>query len=186
MINRAIKNNKAGFTIIETLVAISVLLIALAGPLTIASKGLYSSYYSRDEVTAFYLAQEGIEFFRNLRDTNSLSGVRPWDNSFSECVGNGKCRVDVTNNTPGSSGITSCSSDTNRLPGLSCNRLNLDANNIYGYSTGTGTNFTREITVTAIGPSPTVEYRITSTVSWVSPLPNHSITLSEDLTKWQN
>ncbi|MEI7777683.1 MAG: prepilin-type N-terminal cleavage/methylation domain-containing protein [bacterium] len=185
MINKVRKNNKSGFTIIETLVAISVLLIALAGPLTIASKGLYSSYYSRDEVTAFYLAQEGIEYFRNLRDANSLAG-QSWDNHFSEC--SGKCRIDVTNNNPANSGITSCASDTNTLPGFSCNRLNLDTNNIYDYSTGTSTNFTREITVKTIpnGTNPVVEYQITSTVSWVSPLPNHSITLSEDLTKWQN
>ncbi len=179
---------KKGFTIIETLVAISVLLIALAGPLTIAAKGLYSSYYSRDEVTAFYLAQEGIEYFRNMRDTNYLSG-QTWDNHFSDCIG--KCRVDVTNNNPSNSGVTSCSSDNAHLPGLTCNRLNIDVNNIYDYTATAGattTNFTREITVQAIpnGSNPTVEYQITSTVYWVSPLPNHSITLSEDLTKWEN
>ncbi len=138
-------------------------------------------------VTAFYLAQEGIEYFRNLRDTNSLSGL-PWDNHFSDCVGT--CRINVTNNaTPD---ITACNSDTH-LQGLTCEPLKLDSasanpTNLYQYNLGINTNFTREITISAVddGIPISEEYRITSTVYWVSPLPNHSITLSEDITKWQN
>ncbi len=40
------------FTLIETMVAISVLLLSLVGPLSIASKSLQSAYAARDEVTA--------------------------------------------------------------------------------------------------------------------------------------
>ena len=38
----------SGFTLIETLVAISLLLIAVASPLTIAQKGLASAIYAKD------------------------------------------------------------------------------------------------------------------------------------------
>lgn len=192
---------KKGFTIIETLVAISILLIAIAGPLTIAAKGLFSSYYSRDEVTAFYLAQEGIEYFRNLRDTNTLNG-QPWDSNFVDSTGqpcslDNPCRIDVTNGdlTNGdltNPVITSCQGD-HHLPGLICEPLKLDSTgsnptNLYQYNAGNDTNFTREISVIQrmdISNNLIPEYEIISTVHWVSPLPNNSITLSEDITDWQ-
>lgn len=61
-----------GFTIIESLVAISILIIAITGPLAIVAQSLRSSYFSRDQMTAFYLAQEAVEYIRNIRDKNSL------------------------------------------------------------------------------------------------------------------
>ncbi len=67
--------NKNGFTLIETLVAISILLLSIVGPLEIASKGLFSAFYARDEILAYYLAQEGLEFIRNIRDSNYIQSV---------------------------------------------------------------------------------------------------------------
>lgn len=61
-----------GFTILETLVAISILVLALTAPLAIVAQALRSSYYARDQVTAYYLAQEAIEFLRNKRDNAGL------------------------------------------------------------------------------------------------------------------
>lgn len=61
-----------GFTVIETLVAITILLLSIVGPMEIASKGLFTAMYARDEITAFYLGQEAIEYIRNARDTSYL------------------------------------------------------------------------------------------------------------------
>ncbi len=61
-----------GFTILETLVAIAILIIAITGPLAIVAQSLRSSYFSRDQITAYYLAQEAIEYVRNTRDTFGL------------------------------------------------------------------------------------------------------------------
>ncbi len=67
--------NKKGFTIIETLVAITILMIAVAGPLTIAQKGLTASVYARDQVTASFLAQELMEYNKSQKRLN-------WSNSI--------------------------------------------------------------------------------------------------------
>ncbi|MBU3668980.1 MAG: prepilin-type N-terminal cleavage/methylation domain-containing protein [Candidatus Taylorbacteria bacterium] len=66
---------KKAFTLIETLVAISILTIALTGPLAVIAQALRSSYFARDQITAYYLAQEAIEYIRNRRDINGLKGV---------------------------------------------------------------------------------------------------------------
>ncbi|MEN9524001.1 MAG: hypothetical protein RL536_70 [Candidatus Parcubacteria bacterium] len=57
-----------GFTIVETLIAITVLMIAVAGPLVVASKGLTSALISKDQMIASYLAQETMETLKNIRD----------------------------------------------------------------------------------------------------------------------
>lgn len=64
-----------GFTLIETLIAITVLLLSITAPLHIASQALFASFYSRDEITAYYLAEEAIEYVKNARDTKFLSDV---------------------------------------------------------------------------------------------------------------
>lgn len=72
---RWIRNSQVmGFTLIESLVAIGVLAIVIVAPMTIAQKGLQSTYHARDQITAFYLAQEVVEYVRALRDGNKLAG----------------------------------------------------------------------------------------------------------------
>jgi len=64
-----------GFTLIETLVAISILVTAIVAPLTIAANSLFQSRYSRDQVVATYLAQEAVEMIRYVRDRNLMSNL---------------------------------------------------------------------------------------------------------------
>jgi prepilin-type N-terminal cleavage/methylation domain-containing protein len=64
---------QAGFTLIETLVAISLLMLALVAPMSLAAQSLAAAYYSRSQITGFYLAQEGIEVVRSVRDANIIT-----------------------------------------------------------------------------------------------------------------
>ena len=68
------KKNK-GFSLIETLIAVSILMIAITGPLTLVQAGLFSSNHERNQITATYLAQEAMEFVRSIRDANSYYNV---------------------------------------------------------------------------------------------------------------
>ena len=45
-----------GFTLVETLVAISVLSLSIAGAFTAVQGGIQSSTVAKDQITAFYLA----------------------------------------------------------------------------------------------------------------------------------
>lgn len=71
------RSKKRGFTLIEMLVAVLLLTTALTGPLTIASKGLTVSIVAKNQITAFYLAQDAVEYVRFIRETNRLGGY-PW------------------------------------------------------------------------------------------------------------
>ena len=80
-------NKKAGFTLVETLVAITILMVSIVGPLTIASKGLVAAVGSRDQVIASYLAQDALEYIKNMRDdallVNSSTGWGTFLSNFS-------------------------------------------------------------------------------------------------------
>lgn len=90
IMNTSLKKNH-GFTLLETLVAISLLMMAVVGPLTIAQKSVKTSTYTKNRTTAYYLAQDAIEFLRNIRDTNTLRGY-DWNRlmlEYSPCISGG-------------------------------------------------------------------------------------------------
>ena len=60
------------FTLVETLVAISIIMIAIAGPFQVIEHALASAQISRDELIGNSLAQEGVEYVRSVRDGNYL------------------------------------------------------------------------------------------------------------------
>lgn len=66
-------NTTVGFTLIEALVAIAVLMVAITGPMVLAQKSLSSADLSKDQTTASFLAQDAIEDVLNIRDTIAVS-----------------------------------------------------------------------------------------------------------------
>lgn len=72
-----IKKQNRAFTLIETLVAITILMIAIAGPLTVASKGLTSALDAKNQSVAINLAQEGLEYINNMKDNKTWGAWFP-------------------------------------------------------------------------------------------------------------
>ncbi|MBU6415028.1 hypothetical protein KGQ34_02185 [Patescibacteria group bacterium] len=59
---------------IETVVALALLSMALAGPVTLATRSIFNTRFSKNKLTAAHLAAEGIEIVRQKRDSNIMAG----------------------------------------------------------------------------------------------------------------
>lgn len=159
---------KKGFTLIETLVAISILVIAIVGPMEIASKGLSSAFYARDEITAYYLGQEALEVVRNTRDNAYIEHLKTaggvsgsWLDPLRACIDdtNG-CSVEVGDTDV----LVPCSSGSKCGSPL---RLAFDVNDEmsrYSYSSGDNTKFKRVVKI--IPDSAENSATVEATVSW--------------------
>jgi prepilin-type N-terminal cleavage/methylation domain-containing protein len=95
-----------GFTLVETLVAVTLLLLVIVGPMTIATRGLQNAFYAGDQTTAIFLAQEAIEHMQRLRDDNALSNVSDFQTDGSDGDGNTWNWYD--NGPTGASGWSNC------------------------------------------------------------------------------
>jgi prepilin-type N-terminal cleavage/methylation domain-containing protein len=150
-----------GFTLVESMVAISILSLAITGPLLIAQKGVASAIYARDQITAFYLAQEAVEYIRNVRDSNRISGAN-WLQSLAVCTGGATCFIDARySDFTSPQAVQVCPSNI-------CPKINYDtASKLYTYSVGTPTAFTRTI---RIDNSVSNEALVEVTIAWQTAL----------------
>lgn len=165
------KNNK-GFTLVETLVAISVLSISILGTFTATQSGLSQSVYAKDQISANYLVQEAMEFIRNVRDENALinltsTGSISWLSGLSDtdtdpCYFGKKCNIDSFKGK-NFGGIYECSADNCSL------YQDTDTTNpTYGLFGDSSHNwpisrFKREITLTSVS---SYEIIVTVNVIW--------------------
>jgi prepilin-type N-terminal cleavage/methylation domain-containing protein len=158
--------SQQGFTIIETLIAITILMISISGPLVIAHKGLLAATYAHDQVTASYLAQDAMEFIKGVRDDNIIdinAGTNSdWLRGLSGCSQNNPCKVDTVNGSPfgvsGATGISNCSAETCRV-----------YNGTNGYTHDTNddpTKFYRSFYVTPRSQNFTKEAQLVVLVTW--------------------
>jgi len=171
MIKFYLKNNKGfthatkftnlvrGFTLLEALVAISVLMVAIAAPITIAQKGLSSAVYTKSQMIASYLAQDAIEYVKNKRDENVMN-ERDWLDGFADCLEPAFCRVDTI--ASGGVGLISPDSGSPKI-------LYKDSNNFYGYNGTVETNFTRKVIITKVSD---IEAKLNVVVQWGTDVDN--------------
>ena len=196
------KNSKLGFTLVETLIAIAILLISIAGPLVIISQALRSSYYARDEITAYYLAQEAVEYVRNLRDLNGLQAIKsvaysntwlngidsvanPWVNVYGQST----YKLELVR-TAGVYQLQRCTLSSNTL----CPQMKYDPNGVYTFgdtAAPSTSNFTREI---ILSEAPASAFGTTSKdreivvyvkVYWNTGSINNSVDIREHITNWE-
>lgn len=156
-----------GFTLIETLVAVTVLTLAVAGPFNALRGALLNSYIARDQLVATSLAQEGIEYVRSVRDANYLAGAS-WLTGLSACMP-GPCVVDPTQGTV--SGTVA--------------PLYLSTSGLYSQQNSAGakvSNFTRTVTITTLAGG--TEAKVTVSVSWQTHGGTFTSTLTENIRDW--
>lgn len=179
MINKIPQNKNKGFTLIEVLVAIFILITAVVVPLTIGSKAFAYSNFVRDQSTASYLAQEAVEYIRLQRDNASLQALPftdAWE-SFSvkvkDCDSDG-CTVDVEN-------------DSIKLCESACGALYVQPSGKYGYTASSlSKGFTRTVKVTFEGVGALRRAKVSVDVAWnTNGIDKRNFEVIDYLTPWQ-
>lgn len=185
------KQSSSGFTLIEAMIAVSIVALSISGPLIGASRAIVLAQISRDQLTASYLAQEGIEYVRAMRDdaylhAYSLGGTNTSSAAWTDFLtGSSAWSITQCISTP-------CTLDPGRAMGYGATlALNAYAGNAPLYLSngiytqqqlGTKTAFTRTVQASAISAN---EEAATSTVSWSFHNLPYSITVVDHLTPWQ-
>ena len=133
-----------GFSIIEVLIAIFVIIIGITGAMNLINFTISSVAISKSQTIAVNLAQEGMEIVRSIRDSNWLEDI-VWDSGLVA----GDYRVQYDNNS---------------LLLFSGNPvLKINSNGFYQYDSGTDTRFKRKMTISDVSAN---EIKVVSEVTW--------------------
>lgn len=142
-------NNK-GFTLIEVLLSVFIITVAVLG----LYNGINYSYNSiekaKEKFIAAYLAEEGIELAKNVRDSNFVKNNDDWLDGLRECVFIYGCRMDYDDVD-----LIANSSTQEKTP------LLIDDDGFYNYSTGTQTIFSRKIVMTTTDDPDKIKISVT-------------------------
>ena len=159
-----------GFTLLEVIAAIFILTVGVGGSFSLIHQTLVATSAVKLELTGSYLAQEGMEIVKNLRDqgwlTKRATSTLSWDEHLR---GDGYWQIDY---------LTQESSD---WTAYNSTPLNIDSNGFYGYSAGDATAFTRKVSLEEISTTTT---KVTVNVEWKERGRTHSVEILENITNW--
>lgn len=187
---------RKGFTLLETIVALSIILAAVVGPVTLITRGILTFGFSKNKLIALNLAQEGLELIREVRENNiicdELNGPAAWD-WFKDPSGGGTINSGDFEMDTAQTVIINCGASSIATPRVSLftnSKLRLDpAIGIYSYSGPQETVFSRKIEVSkppADGGIPASDQRdIVSAVSWTERGIAREMKLRERLYNWR-
>jgi prepilin-type N-terminal cleavage/methylation domain-containing protein len=155
------ENNK-GFSLIETLIAVFLITMGTAGAFALIQQTITFTSASSARLRAAYLAQEGIEIVRNIRDTNYLA-QEAWDSGLSGCASG--CEADYNDTI---------------LSAYAGRALKINSG-LYSYDSGTASFFKRRITVL---PETNI-LNITSQVTWTERGKSYDVSAQTKLYNWR-
>ena len=164
-----------GFTLVETLVAITIIVTAIVGPMYAVQQAMGASMNARDQLIASFLAQEGIEFVRSVRDNNYLYTLK---------TGNARSWFYGLDATGGTNCITAdCVVDpTQGTASRTIAPLSLSTSGLYNQSgSGSQSIFTRRVRLSSVSAT---EMLVTVTVSWTWKGQTRSVVLTDHLYDW--
>jgi type II secretory pathway pseudopilin PulG len=172
-------SRRRGQTLIEALIALSVITMGFLGIMALLSKSFFYNRTITDQLTASYLASEGIEIAKNLIDHDVFSGAA-WGSCFTANTSA------MNGNNVGDFALDDASIDC--LRGYSSGMfLQFDpATNAYRYGITAGssaTGFSRDVRVALTGAN---EITVTSIVRWdTGPVTGRSVVLEDHFYKWR-
>ena len=173
---KKINKLNTGFTLVETLVAVSIFSISILGMMSVLGSSIANTNYAKRKIIATYLAQEGIEYIRNMRDTYVLytipGGWTAFKADIAPCGLPDKCGFD---NSALSPDVFICTTQDGQC------KLFEDNGNYNTNSLGADSGFVRTVYIDTISQD---EMKIFSTVSWTQGSGERSITFSENLFNW--
>lgn len=170
------KVKSRAFTLVEALVALSILTVGIISGFILVTKALYNVTIIQDRLTASFLAQEGIELVRQIRDSNYKKILNNksanWDNGLSD----GAYIISVDLNPPGG---------VEQLKPFEDKYLKYDlSSRLYNYNSGNDTVFKRKIIIIHIPSYPSNEIKVQSIMDWKSKNIPFSVTVEDHLFNW--
>ncbi|MFA6566328.1 MAG: type II secretion system protein [Candidatus Paceibacterota bacterium] len=189
-----ILEKRRGFVMVEMLVAVSLILLVLPNAVSVAIRAITVSSYQKNQMIATYLAEEGQELVRGIRDSNVLRRLKgdtvDWNSGFISGVvcSPTACKIDVLAGTltAGGGNLEILSSP----PDISY-RLYTDKNGFYVKdSSGTNSPYTptifyRGVYVTSAGGSHSGDQvLVRSVVVWDTIFGRRKVASSGFLTFW--
>gem|GEM_PF-5314506 len=92
-----------GFSLVEALIAISILMISVAAPLKLASDGVRNTATAKQQMVAYYLTQDAMEYVISIKIGNRLENNDILDGLSGCVIGNVNvdhgCEIDTMDNT---------------------------------------------------------------------------------------
>lgn len=177
--------NKKGFTIVEILIAFSVMTVGLLAVLALFTQNIQARSYIKNKLIASMLAQEGIELVRNIRDDNWHNTIKDWD------IGSGLGMVDdiIQSGNNRSYTIDYDNGIDGSIDNLSNARLYINNDGFYDHTvSATSTEFFRLIKVIPIDMdfnSNFDNFQLKSIVRWSQNGRTHDYTITTMLSDWK-
>ena len=143
------------------MVCTTIILVTFVSIYTLINHSMVFHDLAYSKLTASYLAQEGIEIVRNIRDNNYIQN-RNWNTGLNS--GNYQAQYNSLN-----------------LDNYTNNNLKIDSSGLYNYNNGEITRYNRMISIDKISNN---EIRVTSIVNWKNRGIDFEIQVEDHLYNW--